>query len=58
MHGDLKFPAVASHILAEKGLLALLYSKKCNLRRVRPMLDPPLVLGTWELILNVGASRT
>ena len=42
-----------SHILAEKGMLASLYSKKCikmqyfhqkggGVRRVRPMLDPPL----------------
>ena len=44
-----------SHILAEKGVLASLYSKNCiemqyfhqegglGVRRVRPMLDPPLV---------------
>ena len=43
-----------SHILAEKGLLASLYSKKMHenatfspirgggVRRVRPMLDPPM----------------
>ena len=45
-----------SHILAEKGVSASLYSKKCmkmqnfhqegggGIRRVRPMLDPPLHL--------------
>ena len=52
-----------SHILAEKGVLASLYSKKGmkmyyfhqeggGVRRVRPMLDPPLsstVLGNADI---------